>query len=184
MAATEAPAVEGTEEATTYGEPEVVNLTDEREAGYLTIEDSTTQGAFLAFPVSDDVVAIVMGATGPGEYTEELDAMVRDVAASVEYTGTTDQAGGPLWEMMQGMDTGTPEATQDASTGDTSSGSSLDGEALVNERCTVCHDRSRIDSKDKDEAGWTETVDRMISHGAQLNADERDAVIAYLVETH
>jgi hypothetical protein len=60
----------------------------------------------------------------------------------------------------------------------------LDGDALVSERCTVCHSRDRIDSKDKDEAGWTETVDRMISHGAQLNADERQAVIDYLVSTH
>jgi len=60
----------------------------------------------------------------------------------------------------------------------------LDGNALVSERCTVCHSRERIDNADKDEAGWTETVDRMISYGAQLNAEERQAVIDYLVATH
>jgi predicted ester cyclase len=60
----------------------------------------------------------------------------------------------------------------------------LDGNALVDERCTVCHSRERIDNADKDEAGWTETVDRMIGHGAQLSDEERAAVIQYLVETH
>jgi len=60
----------------------------------------------------------------------------------------------------------------------------LDGNALVDERCTVCHTRERIDAADKDEAGWTETVDRMIGYGAQLNAEERQAVIDYLVSTH
>ena len=60
------------------------------------------------------------------------------------------------------------------------SGSSLDGNALVEVRCTVCHSRSRIDNAQKDQAGWTATVDRMIGHGAQLNPAERDAVIAYL----
>ena len=63
-------------------------------------------------------------------------------------------------------------------------GAMLDGETLVNERCTVCHTRERIDAADKDEAGWTETVDRMIANGAVLNAEERQAVIDYLVATH
>jgi predicted lipoprotein with Yx(FWY)xxD motif len=56
----------------------------------------------------------------------------------------------------------------------------LDGNALVNERCTVCHSRDRIDNATHDRAGWQATVDRMISYGAQLNADERQAVIDYL----
>ena len=63
-------------------------------------------------------------------------------------------------------------------------GAALDGDALINERCTVCHTRDRIDAQDKDEAGWTATVDQMIANGAQLNEEERAAVIEYLVETH
>ena len=54
----------------------------------------------------------------------------------------------------------------------------------MNERCTVCHTRERIDAQDKDEAGWTATVDRMISNGAQLTAEERETVMAYLIATH
>ena len=56
----------------------------------------------------------------------------------------------------------------------------LDGEALVAERCTVCHSAERIDAAEKDEAGWTATVDRMIANGAELNEAERAAVIEYL----
>jgi mono/diheme cytochrome c family protein len=60
------------------------------------------------------------------------------------------------------------------------SAADLDGEALVAERCTVCHTADRIENANKDEAGWTATVDRMIGYGADLSAAEREAVIAYL----
>ena len=59
-------------------------------------------------------------------------------------------------------------------------GGALDGEALVMERCTVCHSADRINAATKDAAGWTATVDRMIGYGAQLNEAERAAVIEYL----
>jgi mono/diheme cytochrome c family protein len=62
--------------------------------------------------------------------------------------------------------------------------SSLDGESLVAERCTGCHTAERIDAADKDEAGWTKTVDQMIGYGTQLDQAERQAVIDYLVATH
>jgi mono/diheme cytochrome c family protein len=60
----------------------------------------------------------------------------------------------------------------------------LDGATLVQQRCTVCHSINRIESAHKDEAGWTATVDRMIGYGAQLNDQEKAAVIAYLVATY
>jgi len=66
-------------------------------------------------------------------------------------------------------------------------GAALDGEALVAERCTVCHSRERIDAKmasGADLAAWTATVDRMISHGAQINDEERQAVLDYLTGTN
>lgn len=59
---------------------------------------------------------------------------------------------------------------------------SLDGETLITTRCTVCHTRERIDTASKDAAGWTATIDRMISYGAQLGPDEREALIGYLAE--
>lgn len=51
-------------------------------------------------------------------------------------------------------------------------------------RCTVCHTRERIDEKDEDREDWTEIVDRMIGHGAQLTGEERATLIDYLVATH
>lgn len=57
----------------------------------------------------------------------------------------------------------------------------LDGEALVAERCTVCHDMARITEEyGKDAAFWAETVDEMIEIGAQLNDEERQTVIDWL----
>jgi hypothetical protein len=60
---------------------------------------------------------------------------------------------------------------------------SLDADALINERCTVCHTRERIDAKKAsgaDRAAWEETVDRMIGRGAQLSPEEREAVLSFL----
>jgi len=60
----------------------------------------------------------------------------------------------------------------------------LDGKALLEERCTACHGLDKIEGKAKDEAGWRQTVERMVSKGAKLDADEQEAVIKYLVETY
>ena len=68
--------------------------------------------------------------------------------------------------------TATPETAQ------------LDGATLVQQRCTTCHSITRIQRAHKDEAGWTSTVDRMIGYGAQLNDQEKAAVIAYLVANY
>jgi thiosulfate/3-mercaptopyruvate sulfurtransferase len=57
---------------------------------------------------------------------------------------------------------------------------SLNGETLVNERCTVCHSLDRVHKANKDKAGWVKTVDRMIRKGAKLNDAERQAVVDYL----
>lgn len=56
----------------------------------------------------------------------------------------------------------------------------LDGQALVSERCTVCHDLARVDEAAYDDVGWEATVDRMITKGAKLTEDEKVAVIEYL----
>ena len=59
-------------------------------------------------------------------------------------------------------------------------GAALDGNALVNERCTVCHTRDRIDQAQKSPEEWAATVDRMMGYGAQLTPEERQAVLDYL----
>ncbi|GIV80816.1 MAG: hypothetical protein KatS3mg051_0170 [Anaerolineae bacterium] len=59
-------------------------------------------------------------------------------------------------------------------------GAMIDANALIDTRCTVCHTRDRIDRESEDAAGWAAIVDRMIGYGAQLSAEEREALIAYL----
>ncbi len=54
------------------------------------------------------------------------------------------------------------------------------GRALLEQRCTTCHQLydPMIIRKTPDE--WTATVDRMIGKGARVNADERTALLEYL----
>ena len=65
-----------------------------------------------------------------------------------------------------------------------SGSSSLDGGALVSERCTVCHTLARIQSEDKSAEEWQSIVEQMIRNGANLNSDEKAAVIQYLAVTY
>ena len=58
------------------------------------------------------------------------------------------------------------------------------GATLVASKCTVCHPLTNIQAKRNDAAGWSATVDRMIGNGAQLNADQKQLVITYLVKTY
>ncbi len=65
---------------------------------------------------------------------------------------------------------------------DTTPQTELDGKALIQERCTKCHDTGRIFGHSHSRAEWEKDVDRMITKGAKLNAEEREAVIEFLSE--
>ena len=62
--------------------------------------------------------------------------------------------------------------------------STLDGETLVQERCTECHDLGRVERAKKTEEEWKATVERMVTLGAQLSQAEQELVIKYLAETY
>jgi hypothetical protein len=64
------------------------------------------------------------------------------------------------------------------------SGAQLDGKALVEDRCTKCHGLETVTGAQKSSEGWQSTVDRMIGHGAQLDAAETAAVIDHLSEAY
>lgn len=68
--------------------------------------------------------------------------------------------------------------------GGSSSTPALDGQALVQERCTKCHDLTRVERAKKTQQEWQATVERMIEHGAQLTPAEQEAVVKYLAETY
>lgn len=173
MDAAEEPAMDATAEAgmeaVVAGEVEVMEFEDGRQVAYAPVEYvSSSSDIYMIYELGEGVYVVFNLFTAPGELTDELLDTGFQIAESVAFTGTPDVL------MMQGPDL--EESDVDPST--------LDGNALIDERCTVCHDRQRIDAQDKDEAGWTETVDRMISYGADLDSAERQAVIDYLVETH
>jgi cytochrome c5 len=71
-----------------------------------------------------------------------------------------------------------------STTASSTSSTTLDGASLVQERCTVCHAISRVQSAKHTSAEWKTTVDRMIGHGAQLTAEEETAVINYLAANY
>jgi cytochrome c5 len=60
----------------------------------------------------------------------------------------------------------------------------LDGKALVEERCTQCHGLDRVTGASKTEEEWKTTVERMVGKGADLDAQEQEAVIEYLSATY
>jgi mono/diheme cytochrome c family protein len=74
--------------------------------------------------------------------------------------------------------------TSDPQAGGQDPSGALDGKALVEERCTQCHTLDRVTSAHKTKEEWTTTVERMVSNGANLDAEEQAAVIAYLAETY
>lgn len=82
--------------------------------------------------------------------------------------------------------TDVPEPTEEVSpTGlPTELPAAVDGETLLQERCTVCHGLERTTRASKTREEWGVTVDRMIDKGAELTAEERDVLVDYLTETY
>ncbi len=62
--------------------------------------------------------------------------------------------------------------------------SATDGQTLMQQRCSVCHSLDRITSAHKTADQWKTTVERMISHGAQLSPQEEQILIDYLAQNY
>ena len=62
--------------------------------------------------------------------------------------------------------------------------SSIDGEALLQQKCTGCHNLSRVTNKAWSLQQWEQNVTDMIRRGARINAEEEDALVKYLAETY
>ncbi len=60
----------------------------------------------------------------------------------------------------------------------------LDGETLLQNRCTECHDLQRVTDSQKSATEWEETVERMIQQGAELNEEEKEVLVDYLAENY
>jgi len=60
----------------------------------------------------------------------------------------------------------------------------VNGQQLVETRCSACHSLDRIKSAKKSSEDWAKTVQRMVAKGAELNDSEQQAVIKYLGDTY
>jgi cytochrome c5 len=59
-----------------------------------------------------------------------------------------------------------------------------DAAALLQARCTDCHDLNRVTAARYTQEQWQQTVTRMVQKGANLTADEQTVLVAYLAATY
>ena len=57
----------------------------------------------------------------------------------------------------------------------------VDAEALIIERCSVCHSADRVFQADYTAEGWSDEIDDMIQKGAEVNEEEKQLMIDWLV---
>jgi cytochrome c5 len=60
----------------------------------------------------------------------------------------------------------------------------IDGEALLQQKCTGCHNLNRVTNKAWSLQQWEQNVTDMVRRGARLNAEEKEALVKYLAETY
>ena len=79
--------------------------------------------------------------------------------------------------VMTACGTGAPAST---SANPQTASTPLDGQALLQERCTRCHNLERVTSSHKSADQWQTTVTRMIGKGAQIDEQEQLILVNYL----
>jgi mono/diheme cytochrome c family protein len=65
-----------------------------------------------------------------------------------------------------------------------SSGGTLDGQTLMQQRCSLCHSLDRVTAAHKTVDQWTVSVNRMVARGAPLNTLEQQTLIAYMAANY
>jgi hypothetical protein len=66
--------------------------------------------------------------------------------------------------------------------GETMADEVVEGEALLQGSCTTCHNLDRVTSKQYTAEQWEQSVDRMISKGAQVS--DKVMLVEYLTMTY
>jgi len=62
--------------------------------------------------------------------------------------------------------------------------SAQDDKALFEGSCAACHDLSQASGQATDEAGWKETIARMVGYGAVVTPEQADRLSRYLAAVH
>lgn len=60
----------------------------------------------------------------------------------------------------------------------------IDGQILLQDRCTGCHSLNRVTSTGKTVDEWTTTVERMVKKGAVLDEQEQTILIGFLAQNY
>lgn len=66
----------------------------------------------------------------------------------------------------------------------TDGGETLDGQALLEARCTQCHSLDRVRSQSLTQDEWQGVVEDMVAKGANLNAEEQEVLVEYLAQEY
>ncbi len=59
-----------------------------------------------------------------------------------------------------------------------------EGEKLLEQQCTGCHEKSKVVTVGRTRDEWSQKVDQMIDFGAELTEEEREILVEYLAETY
>jgi uncharacterized membrane protein len=54
---------------------------------------------------------------------------------------------------------------------------------LLTQRCTRCHELSVVSARRASAEEWRETIERMLTYGAQVSEDEMETIVSYLART-
>lgn len=63
-------------------------------------------------------------------------------------------------------------------------GSSVDGKALMEAKCSTCHSADRVKNENMTQSEWSNVVLRMVGHGLEVSDVEKEIIITYLADTY
>ena len=103
---------------------------------------------------------------------------------TVQCGGTPPATEAPATEAPTATEVPPTEAPAATEAPPTEAPATLDGQSLLQERCTVCHGLGGVERAKKTEEEWKATVERMVGKGAELDEAEQELLIKYLAETY
>jgi hypothetical protein len=132
------------------------------------------------------VLVVISLISACGDKVLEQPEPSREVAPTAVPVGSTEEAAQPPMEPSAEASIGTPTEGPASVYGDglVQKPILIDGEALLQERCTACHSLGRVKQAGKSRLEWAQTVDRHLRRGVRLTPEEEARLIEYLAQTY
>lgn len=126
------------------------------------------------------MVVLVLAACAP---KEEMPAeMPQEAEESMPVEEEAEMEEAEEMEMEEPAEEVMEEEAMEAEDHDDDMGGDVDVEALIEEKVAGNHDLARIFDALKTREEWEETLDRMIGYGAEISDEEKEVIIAYLLD--